>query len=67
MRLGPYTVRANAGMFVAAGLLVVGAALYLGAPDDREGLSLLGLGLLVLSSIVYLGARVVMMVGDRVR
>ncbi len=57
-------VKVNAGMWVALGLLAVGAPLMFleGHVDVREGLlHTAGFGILILSSVVYLAARVWML------
>ena len=65
VQIGPWTFRTNAGMAAAAVLLVAGGAMFLAAGDEDTTLRTVGFGLIVASSVVYIGARVVMLVRER--
>lgn len=62
-----WSFQVNRGMLVAAVLLVAGGALMLLAPQESEMLRTTGLGIVVLSGVVYLVARVHMMLKERRR
>jgi hypothetical protein len=55
----------NPGMLVATVLLVAGGALMLWADEDRPALQTVGLGVVILAMVVYLGSRIVHLVRGR--
>jgi hypothetical protein len=67
MQIGPWAFRVNAGMAAAGVLLVAGGALFLAAPEENRLARNAGLGIVVLSSVVYLAARIAMVVRERRR
>ena len=60
--MAPVTVRWNVGMTVATLLLITGGTLVVLAEDMKSPLWRAGVGILTLASVVYLGARIWMMV-----
>ena len=67
MQIGPWTFRINAGMGVSGLLLVAGGWLFLAAEPDDQTRRTAGFGLILASSVVYIGARIVMLVRERRR
>ena len=59
--MAPISVRWNAGMTVATLLLVTGSVLMVQADAPGTPLHTAAFGILVLASVVYLGARIWMM------
>jgi hypothetical protein len=57
----------NAGMVVATVLLVAGGSLMVLPGDDQRLLHALGMGIVILAGLVYLAARVAMILKERRR
>lgn len=55
----------NGGMVLAAVLLVAGGALMVLPGDDRPALHTAGMGIVILAGVVYLVARVAMILRER--
>ncbi len=62
--MAPVEVRWNTGLTLAVVLLVVGGALLLAAPAGSPLYST-GMGIVLVSSAVYLGSRIHMLWNDR--
>jgi hypothetical protein len=59
--MAPVNIRWNTGMTVAALLLVTGGVLVVMAGEPGTPLHTVGFGILVMASVVYMGARIWML------